>query len=302
MSSNFTDEFERVYTVATTGVTVIVSTLLVLPSLILCLVCVLALIFTTITSAKIRILLMNMFAAEICHWFAYIVFYFGFSARLSNLMPGETSYSCQFFYSALSVSRVQKFTAGAVYAAVVYNILKYGEDKLKWKVIAPLIIVSWVVVIVGCGSIPYTNLVMIASNHGICRVAFTAVIDGVVAFFLFIALTCSAVTIFFCILVSLHIKKNIPNTDDVKKGIAKILFFNTIATILTFIASVGPTISVFTIGKLFENEADVIVTNLIIQIVLSLLPIATPVVIIAFFKTLRIGIETFILLFPKYLI
>ena len=151
MAFNITGIDEDEYFVISTVVNVSLFTILVLPPLILCLLCVVALLLATIINGKIILLLVNILAAEICNWISYSVFYLGFPARIADL-PGD--YSCQFFTSAFVVVAIQKFTAAAIYAIMVYIFIKHGERKLKWYVVIPFIFGSWILVIATMGAIP----------------------------------------------------------------------------------------------------------------------------------------------------
>ena len=115
----------KVYFDANVAVNIFLFIFLILPSFLLCLVCVLALVFATEINVKIRLLLINIYAVEICEWLAYAVYYLGWPVRLLHDEVG----TCQFFISTLVVSAIQKFTAGSIYAIKVYIFIKYGEKK-----------------------------------------------------------------------------------------------------------------------------------------------------------------------------
>ena len=115
MAFNLTGFDEEVYFTVSSIVTVSLFLILVRPPLILCMLCVLALIFVTDVNRKIAVLLINLLAVEICNWLSNGVYYLGFPARIAHL-PGD--YSCQFIISSFTVVGLQKFTAGALYAVM----------------------------------------------------------------------------------------------------------------------------------------------------------------------------------------
>ena len=77
---------------------------LVLPPLLLCLLCVLALAFAKEINKKIRVLLINIFAAEIGSWLSYSVYYLGWPVRLVF----NDDITCKFFISCFAVAGAQK--------------------------------------------------------------------------------------------------------------------------------------------------------------------------------------------------
>ena len=120
-----------------TAVSISLFSILVLPPLLLCVLCVLALVFAKEINSKIRLLLINIFAVEICKWISYTLFYLGLPIRLLY----QDSVTCKLFVS-FSFIAAQIFMAVAFY---VYIFIKYGEKKLKWTVVILLLIVSWTV-------------------------------------------------------------------------------------------------------------------------------------------------------------
>ena len=123
-----------------TAVSISLFSILVLPPLLLCVLCVLALVFAKEINSKIHLLLINIFAVEICKWISYTLFYLGLPIRLLY----QDSVTCKLFVS-FSFIAAQIFVAVAFYAIHVYIFIKYGEKKLKWTVVIPLLIVSWTV-------------------------------------------------------------------------------------------------------------------------------------------------------------
>ena len=123
MAFNLSTTDLKVYFDANVAVNICLFMFLVLPPFLLCLVCVVALVFATEINVKIRLLLINIYAAEISEWLAYAVVYLGWPARQLYDEVG----TCHFFISSFAFLGVQKFTAGAIYAIKVFIFIKYGE-------------------------------------------------------------------------------------------------------------------------------------------------------------------------------
>ncbi len=68
MTFNLTGIDEGLYFIVSSVANVALFTIFALTPLLLCLLCALALVFATDINLKIRVLLVNIFAAEICSW------------------------------------------------------------------------------------------------------------------------------------------------------------------------------------------------------------------------------------------
>ena len=264
---------------------------LVLPPLLLCLLCVLALAFAEEINKKIRVLLINIFAAEICNWLSYSVFYLGWSVRLVY----DDDITCMFFISCFAVAAAQKFTAGGVYAVNIYIFIKYGEKKLKWFVVIPFIIISWVFAALSMGIIPYFDEFGAVNINGFCTTNPEAVLFRVLVptlivlslFFLSIQLICSILTI-------VYVKRNVlEGNKAVKKAVAKVLAYLAVASILSFINSVIPAANP-AVRRLLppDDIASVVAINYILRLVFNVPAIATPIVAIILLKPIRVAMKT----------
>ena len=221
-----------------TAVSISLFSILVLPPLLLCVLCVLALVFAKEINSKIRLLLINIFAVEICKWISYTLFYLGLPIRLLY----QDSVTCKLFVS-FSFIAAQIFVAVAFYAIHVYIFIKYGEKKLKWTVVIPLLIVSWTVHI-AAAIVPSFDEFGSMNNNGFCTSnpdsilykCFISAIAGLELLFLSIQLICSILTI-------VYIRRNtLEGNTNVKKAVAKVLAYFAIASILSFINNILPAI------------------------------------------------------------
>lgn len=214
------------------NVNVAVSTslfiIVVLPPLLLCLLCILALIIAKEINTKIRI---NIFTAEICYWISYCFFYLGWPIRQKH----DDGISCKAYVSLLLVSSIQKFTTEPLYAIHVYKFIKYGKKNVKWCAIVPLIIISWVLSTVYI-SVAFLNEFGAANSNGFCNIKVNSTSAQAIVFTMIPIGLVSTVTELICsILTIVYIKKNVlQENTDVKKSITKVLAYLATVSILSF--------------------------------------------------------------------
>ena len=77
----------------------------------LCVLVILALVLAKTINIKIRVLLINIFAAEILGWIVYAIFHLGWIVRLNH----NETISCKLFYATFLVANIQKLTSGTFY-------------------------------------------------------------------------------------------------------------------------------------------------------------------------------------------
>ena len=249
----------------------------------------LALAFAEEINKKIRVLLINIFAAEICNWLSYSVFYLGWSVHLVY----QEDITCKFFISCFAVAAAQKFTAGGVYAVNIYIFIKYGEKKLKWFVVVPFIVISWISAL-SMGIIPYFYEFGTVNINGFCTrnpesVLFRGILPILIVmslFFLSIQLICSILTI-------VYIKRNVlEGNKAVKKAVAKVLAYLAVASILSFINSIIPAAIPGIQTLVPPNDiASVVAVNYILRLVVNVPAIATPIVAIILLKPIRVAMK-----------
>ena len=115
---------------------------------------------------QVKMLLINIFAVEICNWLGQAILFVGFPVRQS--LELEADPACGVAVSLFIVTALQKMSATAIYAIMVYVFLKYGVKKLKWQVICTCIAVSWVVSL-GMGTLPNLPEFGLFNNNGFCE-------------------------------------------------------------------------------------------------------------------------------------
>ena len=291
MAFNLTGIDEDVYFVVSLVTNVSLFSVFVLPSLTLCLVCVLALILATEINLKIRVLLLNILLAEILNLLDYAIFYLGFPSRIAEL-AGD--YSCHVFFHFAIVVGIQKFTATAIYAIMVYIFIKKGERKMKWSVIISFIVLSWILVSGSVGIFPYIPEFEILAFNGFCSINSDTLLFKISLIpFMEIPIVCMITIATFGLLLFIYIKKNtLEENVDVKKAVAKILLYLFVYSILTFIANVAPaTFPVIRDVLVDESVISLIVINYSLRVIFNIPNIATPIVTIMLLKPLRVALK-----------
>ena len=277
------------YFATNVAVNITLFTLLVLPPCLLCMLCALALIFTKGINKMIRLVLVNIFAAEICKWIAYTVFYLGWPIRLLY----QEDISCKLFFSLLVVASMQPFMAFATYAINVYVFIKYGEKKLKWYVVIPLVTISWVVSITFAVG-PYFDELEVFNINGFCTSNPNAILlKGYISATVTLALLFMTIQLICSILTVVYIKRNtLEENTVIKKAIAKVLAYLAVASILSFINNIIPITNPLIRKAIADNDITTIVAlNYFLRLVFNVPSIATPIVTIVLLKPVRVAIK-----------
>ena len=291
MALNLSEESLQVYFNANTAVSIALFMVMVLPSLLLCLLCELALLFATEINKKIRVLLINIFSAEVCNWFSYSVFYLGWPARFIY----DDGVLCKVYISSLRVVTVQKFTAGAMYAINIYLFIKHGDSKLRWYTIIPFIVLSWLLTIVTVGVIPYLDNFGAVNSDGFCRsdsmsVSYQVLISiSIILAFIFLI-----IQLIFSIFVVVHVKRNaLKGNTYVKRAVAILLGFVAVYSVLSFINGILPVVNPVILNEVVPPDDMItkIVVNYLLRIFYNIPSIALPIFTIVLLKPIRAAIK-----------
>ena len=291
MAFNLSIEDADRYFSNTLAANVSITSVVVFPSLLFCLLCAVALIFAKGINNKIRLLLINICVADMCKWMAYTVFYLAWPLRILY----QDTFSCKLTISLFTVASTQVFMAAGLYATQVYTFIKYGEKKLKWCVVIPLQAVSWLVTII-IAALPYADQ-DIFTVIGFCATSplsimflIAVVSTGAIAlFFLGVQIVCGILTIVF-------IKRNtLEENTQIKKAIAKVLAYFTISSILALINHIAPFFNQLIRKSIAKDDfTTIIAVNYLLLLVFNLPSIATPFVTIALLKPVRVAIKAMI--------
>lgn len=284
MALNFTGIDGGLYYSINSAVNVGLFFFAVLPTLILCLLCVLALFYADSINWKIRVLFINIFAGDICLWLALTILFLGYPVRQITL----SVFSCAVSFSLLIVTGLQKFMSTSLYAIAVYIFLKHGINRLKWYFIIPYLVISWIVSIAIASSVYVSGFS--SFSDAFCDIAQAPFSTVPIVSVQVLALIFLCIIIVFSILTYCYVKNNILEDDvEVKKAVTKIMLFLFILSLVSFFANVLPSSSLFI--KAEKMLVIVILFNYIFRVLLNLISIATPIVMIIILKPLRLAMK-----------
>ena len=175
---------------------------------------------------KIRLLLVNLLAAETCKGMVYTVFHWARPVMI-----------CKLSFSFFNVAPTQALLASTMLVMSVYFNLKHGESKLMWSMVTPPVAVSWIVATVVTATIFAVDEL---KTNGFCTATpDTTQYYGYMTTLVVIALILMSIQLVYSILAILHIKQN-PSQEDIeeKKAVAKSLgYFVVVGSILSFTMS-----------------------------------------------------------------
>ena len=292
MAFNLSDADLKLYFDANTAATISIFTFLVLPPFLLCLLCVLALVFAKEINLKIRVLLINIFTAETFNWLSFFPMYLGCAAHFIN----REVILCKLFISLYVVTGLLKFASTSIYAVSVYMFIKHGVKKLKWYVIIPYIAVTWTMFTTTLSMPPYLEEYGAQNIKGFCTAnLFSAPYIGMAVSLTVGALFFLSNELISCILTAIYMKRNTLKGDtSVKKAIAKVFGYMAVVSVLSFINSVLP----YFIAMIFEttlpvrNLATFLAGIYMIRVFANITAFLTPIVTIILLKPVREAIKT----------
>ena len=144
MELNITGVDNQLYYDVNVALNVCFFIFLSLLPVLLCVLVILALVLAKTINIKIRVNLINVFAVEVVCWTFYGIFYLAWIVRMNY----NETISCKLIHVGYLIVCVQKCSSGNLYAISIFLFIKYGEKKLKWSVIIPYIVLSWVVILI----------------------------------------------------------------------------------------------------------------------------------------------------------
>ena len=288
MSSSFNliNISEEIFFASNTAINVVLF-ILMLPAMILCGLCVFALLSASAIKWVVRVPLLNIFAAEIVnvvarafsHLFYLILVY-------SDEIDGASLCKVQGFqFFTINSAYV---SSHCLYAIVVYMFIKDCKRKLTWFIIV-YISISWVASIsIGTFAAVNANIYSDVGFCGIISSPFFLALTAVVWVILFCSMTA---VITFALLTHCYIKKNtLEGSTEIKKAASKNLFFLTVGTIvnsiLTIISSIFPLIQM-SIASSLSTIAAKLVGRYGLNVLTAILVYSSPVIALIFLKPLR---------------
>ena len=181
----------------------------------------------------------------------------------------------------------------------MFFFIKYGEKKLKWYIVTPFIVLSWI--IISIISVLITILLLppdfVLYFNGICSVSIFSTIvfaipSSLVTILAFIFLIIQMVMI---IITFVYIKKHtLEGSVQLKKAVAKVLVYIFIASIVTFPGTIVPGAVTFIVHLIIPGSSTVTMTvrSYLTRFLFGVPGIATPIVAIALLKPVRDAIKT----------
>ena len=134
-----------------------------LPTIILTGVCVVALLLATVINPEMRTVLINPFAAEICFSMSSSFIYLGYPVRA---WKGD-EVSC-FIAIGITVTYACANLSSVILCAImIHRFIKYGKDKLNWKIIIVSTVLLWTISF-ALGSLLYF-IIRLRSSNGFCE-------------------------------------------------------------------------------------------------------------------------------------
>ena len=187
------------------------------------------------------------------------------------------------------------FSSRSIFAVNVYLFIKSGEKKLKWYVILPYIITTWIIGTT-LGVPPYFSKTITLNGFCASAKALSAVYIGTFVFFTIGTLFFMSIEIICFILTVIYVKRNVlEGSTSVKNAFTKLLGYMAVASVLSFINSFLPSLIPFAVEYLNKQQSN-LVTFLAIYYTTRVLPIinasATPIVAIILLKPVRDAIKT----------
>ena len=283
MGFNFTGVDPDLYYSINSSIQVGLFFLIVLPALILILVCVVALLVSKSINWPIRIVLINIYAAEICYWLGTAVIFLGFPVRAHT--GSKETLSCSVAFGLFFNNAPLKFSATALYSITVYIFIKYGIQKVKLYAIIAYISISWIASI-GFGIFPYFDEFGILNNNGFCDTDSNRINQAASIIFIVQALLFISIIIVFSILTCCYIKKNtLQDNVEVKKAIVKNLLYLTVNVIISLISNIGPA-SFPLINEALEDKGliYILLVDYLIRVTIYLLYMSIPIAAIVILK------------------
>ena len=263
--------------------------LFVLLPLVLCVVCVVALISAGSMDLKLRILLANVFAAEICTWLFWTGSFLGYPFLFYDMSHGDTV--CSLFTSMAIAGDALKFTASALYSLNIFLFVKHGVKKVKWHALVPCITVSWIVAIV-LGNLSCLPQSGVMNEIGICSIDVSNIIfrTTIIPIALTVDVVCMGVTLIFSVFTYKYVKHNtLGDNAELMKSVTKLLVYFCVVAGLSLISDVLPaaTHAIRDAAAASGGIVGIFAMEHILNIIYIAPSFATPLVAIFLLKPIR---------------
>lgn len=279
-----------VFVAGNTAAFVSICSLIALPSLFLCVVCIVALLLAHTLNWPLRVALILIFVVESCYWLAFCIVFYGYTVRIRN--PSGEVFSCKLYLSLFIFTSLMKLTAIALYAVVVYVFIRHGVNKQMLVTMLSCIAVL-TVVFLAVSSMTYFPPFQVSIDLGFCSYHVNTFYYVILFTVIIIMAVLLCIIITFSILACCYIKRNtLEDNVEVKHAVAKNLFFLLLSAIFYFIYILTPPWYPFIREGLANNPVlCYFIINYVFRISLNLIPVGTPIVAIAVLKPIRFAIK-----------
>ena len=292
MAFNLTGLDLDLFFTVNTAISIVFFFMLVLLPLVLCVVCVVALISAGSMDLKLRILLVNVFAAEISSWLYRTGLFLGYPFLFRAMSRGNIV--CSIGISIYAVGGVQKFTSSALYAFNIFLFIKHGLKKVKWCALVPCIIASWLVAIV-LGSATYWPQSGTESVIGFCSVNFdTILFRAIVSVVLTLDAACVGVILIFSVLTFIYVKRNtLGDNAELMKSVANLLVYFCIIAVFSLLNGLLPAVTpaIRDAAAARSGTVGMVAVEHILNVVYIFPSFATPIVAMVFLKPIRDAVK-----------
>ena len=184
-----------------------------------------ALILAKDINQQMRVLIINTFIAEVIFLIALGGFFLGYPIKLYSNGLNKVLL-CKINYHVYIMGDLAKFTTLALYAIMVHIFVKYRDNKLKWKIIIPFLVITWSASIIA-GPLAYFDAYGVFTDSGFCGVDSTASLYIVSVVLVWLTAVGSTITIIiFTLLTTHYVRHNtLEGNTDLKRAIAKNLLY-----------------------------------------------------------------------------
>lgn len=173
---------------------------------------------------KMKVLLINNLAPDLIVIVTVFVYLVLQPVRAYENNASFRKVSCLIYYSLQAANQDGSILAPLLFAVSVYVCVKCSIKKLKWSVILTYISVSWSVTIAHAAS-TFLRPQGVGSANGFCTLDVgPGGVSFVIGFCVVFGL-CVCITVTFAVASFTYVKRNMIDSDTVKRSLAKVLVF-----------------------------------------------------------------------------
>ncbi len=283
MSFNNSSSFENVLVTLDSSVNIILF-IFSIPTAILYGICIVALLSAKGVKLQMRILLINILMARFSGAILPpAIVHLGAPANIITDVI-----VCKIVFALVFMGHLTGLTSITLFSIMIYLFIKYGDSKLKWYIIIPSIIMSWIVSIFYGAQIFIDSTAIILAD-GRCLYVKSIFLISIVALIWLAEAIFLTIMLIFCILTVRFVRRRIQRDDEslgnpqVMKAITKVQVYllvgSFIDAIYYLIPSFYPLLKSNTVGTaILSNFIDILITTT---------PIFVPVVMIVMLKPVR---------------